>query len=379
MDRKMATPFPVSGYPGPAYFCDREQETKELIDAISASRNVTLFSIRRMGKTALIHHLFHTLADKKNLITIYVDIMPTANLNGFANQLATALAQAYPEESSFGKKVAQWIKGLRPIISFDPYNGLPQFSFEVGHPDKQQATIKALLQFLDHSGKKSVIAIDEFQQITKYPEKQTEAWLRSEIQTLKNTNFIFCGSQKHLLFEMFNSAKRPFYASTQMLQIGAIQQPVYADFIKLHFRKADISIASEEINFILEWCRMHTFYVQSLCNRLYQSGAKKISRDIIQNVIDKVFKEHEAVYFTYRELLTDAQWQLLRAIGKEGMVFAPTAMGFIQRYQLGTPATVKRSLDALLLKEMIFRENNSEGSYLQVYDLFFSRWLENKS
>ncbi len=378
MDRKLTTPFPVTGYPGPAYFCDREQETKELIDAISASRNVTLFSIRRMGKTALIHHLFHALSERKNLITIYVDIMPTANLNGFANQLATALAQAYPEESSFGKKIGQWIKGLRPIVSFDPYNGLPQFSFEMGLPDKQQTTIKALLQFLDHSGKKSIIAIDEFQQITKYPEKQTEAWLRSEIQTLKNTNFIFCGSQKHLLFEMFNSAKRPFYASTQMLQIGTIQQPVYADFIKLHFRKAGISIAPEEINFLLEWCRMHTFYVQSLCNRLFQSGIKKISRLIIQNTIDKIFKEHEAVYFTYRELLTDAQWQLLKAIGKEGKVFAPTSMGFIQRYQLGTPATVKRSLDALLLKEMIFRENDSERSYLQVYDLFFSRWLESK-
>ncbi len=377
MNHKL-TPFPVSGYLGPAYFCDREQETAELIGAINASRNVTLFSIRRMGKTALIHHLFQTLSEKKNRLAIYVDIMPTINLNGLANQLATALARAYPEESSFGKNVWRWIKSLKPVVSFDPYNGLPQFSFEPGHQDKQHSTIKALLQFLDSSGKKSVIAIDEFQQITKYPEKQTEAWLRSEIQTLKNISFIFCGSQKHLLFEMFNSAKRPFYASTQMLQIGAIKQPVYADFIKSHFIKAGIAIALEEINFILEWCRAHTFYVQSICNRLYQSRLKKISRDDIQNTIDKIFKEQEAVYFTYRELLTNAQWNLLKAIGKEGMVYAPTAMGFIQRYQLGTPATVKRSLEALLAKEMIFRESNSEGTHLQVYDMFLSRWLEYK-
>lgn len=378
MDAKIATPFPLSGYLGPTYFCDREEETQSLINALKGGRNVTLFSIRRMGKTALIRHFFNTISQDKNRLTLYLDIMPTSNLRGLTNQLATAIAQTYPAHTSFGKKIWNSIKSLRPTVSFDPYSGSPQLSFELGKTEEQQATIKTLLQFLDSSGKKTVIAIDEFQQITKYPESETEAWLRSEVQSLKNINFIFCGSQKHLLLEMFNSAKRPFYASTQMLPITAIQKETYAAFIIHHFKKGNKVMEAEDADYLLDWCRLHTFYVQSICNRLYQVAEKKITKEIIQGVIEKIFRENEAVYFTFRELLTGPQWALLRAIGKEGRVFAPTAMNFIQRYELGTPATVKRSLESLLDKEMIFRENNSEGSYLQVYDLFLSRWLEYK-
>lgn len=375
---KVITPFPVSGYLGPSYFCDRQEETQELLSAIGGGRNVTLFSLRRMGKTALIRHLFHKLSSEKAYQTLYIDIMPTSDLKGFTNQLATALVQTFPENTSLGKKMWQWIKGLRPQVSFDPFSGLPQLSLDMVRAEEQQATIRSLFNFLDESGKKSVIAIDEFQQITRYPETSTEAWLRSEIQLLKNVNFIFCGSQKHLLLEIFNSAKRPFYASTQMLPIGTIDKDAYAKFITHHFKKGGITIDGAEIDYILDWSRQHTFYVQSICNRLYQSGSKKIVKDTVQSVIEKIFKENEAVYFTFRELLTGPQWSLLKAIAKEGRVFAPTAMGFIQQYDLGSPATVKRSLESLLDKEMIFRESNNEGTYLQVYDLFLSRWLEYK-
>lgn len=376
MATKVTTPFPVSGYLGPAYFCNRQEETQELLSALGGGRNVTLFSMRRMGKTALIRHLFHKLSTEKAYQTLYVDIMPTSDLKGFINQLATALVQTFPENTSLGKKMWQWIKSLRPQVSFDPFSGLPQLSLDMVRAEEQQATIRSLFNFLDDSGKKSVIAIDEFQQITRYPEISTEAWLRSEIQSLKNVNFIFCGSQKHLLLEMFNSAKRPFYASTQMLPISTIGKDAYAKFITNHFKKSGTTIDAVEVDYILDWTRQHTFYVQSICNRLYQVGSRKITKETIQSVIEKIFKENEAVYFTFRELLTGPQWALLKAIAKEGRVFAPTAMAFIQQYDLGSPATVKRSLESLLDKEMIFRESDIEGSYLQVYDLFLSRWLE---
>lgn len=378
MAKDTSTPFPISGYRGPDLFCNREQEVNTLHDAIKNSRNVTLFSVRRMGKTSLIQHFFYHLDQEKDHLTLYVDIMPTSGLKGFTNQLATAIVQAFPEHTSFGKKVWKWIKGLRPQISFDPYSGVPQLSFEIGPVEEQQSTIKSLLQFLDQSGKKTVIAIDEFQQITRYPEKETEAWLRSEIQHLKNINFIFSGSQKHLLLEIFNSAKRPFYSSTQMLPVGAIEKEHYATFIARHFKARNKSIEEDAIDFILEWSRLHTFYVQTLCNRVYSSGEKTVSISSVQLVIKKILAENEAVYFTFRELLTGPQWALLRGIAKEGRVFMPTAGAFIQTHLLGTPATVKRSLESLLEKEMIFAESSTAGNYYQVYDLFLSRWLEYK-
>ena len=48
----------------------------------------------------------------------------------------------------------------------------------------------------------------------------------------------------------------------------------------------------------------------------------------------------------------------------------------VQKYALGSPASSKRAYDALLEKEMIYEENDRQGSYFSVYDLFLSRWLE---
>jgi hypothetical protein len=41
-----------------------------------------------------------------------------------------------------------------------------------------------------------------------------------------------------------------------------------------------------------------------------------------------------------------------------------------------SPASSKRAFDALIEKEMIYEENDENGLYFSVYDLFLSRWLE---
>ena len=59
--KELNNPFLVYGYDGPQYFCDRETETQDLLEALLNGRNVSLISPRRMGKTGLIHNLFYHL------------------------------------------------------------------------------------------------------------------------------------------------------------------------------------------------------------------------------------------------------------------------------------------------------------------------------
>jgi len=370
-------PFPVSGYLEPAYFCDRQRELDSLLEAAESGRNVTLIALRRMGKTALIHHLFHHLKQRKNWTVIYADLMPTASLRDLAEKLVTALAQAAPETSPTGKKFWSWMRKIRPLISFDPYSGAPQVTLELSRIQDQELTLHQLFRLLEESGKRTIIALDEFQQITQYPEKQTEAWLRSEIQNLKWVEFIFCGSQQQILSQMFSHSRRPFYASAQTLSLSYIDKGSYQDFIAFHMKKNARKMDAKTIDYLLEWCRLHTYYVQILCNRLFASGQSLITVDSINSQVDMLFREQEAVYLTYRELLTSPQWSLLTGIAKENRVYQPTAMDFIRKHQLGTAATVRRSLKALLNKEMIFMQFEKDGrKYYQVYDVFLSRWLE---
>ena len=169
------------------------------------------------------------------------------------------------------------------------------------------------------------------------------AMLRAQIQQLQNTTFILSGSQQQLLSEMFLSAKRPFYASTQLFSLSPIDHESYREFIANQMDSHGRKIAADDIDYILSWCRRHT------------------------------------LFYTFRDLLTMPQWQLLSSIAKEETVYNPMSAAFISAYKLGSAGTVKRSLESLLTREMIYREHDENGKgYYQVYDLFLSRWLANK-
>lgn len=372
----MDNPFPVSGYHGAALFCNRQREIKKLKANIDNGVHTTLVSVRRMGKTGLLQHLFHVLDRQKDVHCLYVDIYPTQKQKDFINQLATVILNAFPVKKPVGKKVLEFITSLRPVISYDQFTGNPEVNLSVAQPKQQEQSLASLFRFLDKLDATIVIALDEFQQISQYPEENTEALLRTLIQPLKNVRFIFSGSSKHLLTQMFTHNKRPFFGSTQMLELFPISKNDYSQFIKKHLEGNRRRITDEALEFICEWTRLHTYYTQVVCNRLFADGFNRIELAAVQQACLRILEEQEVVFFQYRNLLTATQWQLLRAIAKEDKVYQPTSKDFIGRHKLGTPSNVQRSLDALMTKEMIYREEQKEGRHYLVYDCFLSRWLE---
>lgn len=198
---ELKNPFLVYGYVSPRYFCDREEETGKMLSALENGRNLTLIAPRRMGKTGLIKNVFHRMRQRKGeAVCLYMDIFATHDLASFVGLLA--------------KTVLGQLDTLR--ISADELTGVPTVSLDIV-PDKSEQILKEIFDYMAASGRTCYLAIDEFQQITSYPEKGTEALLRSYIQFLPNVRFIFAGSIRHLMEEMFASAKRPFYQSTQLM------------------------------------------------------------------------------------------------------------------------------------------------------------------
>ena len=137
-----------------------------------------------------------------------------------------------------------------------------------------------------------------------------------------------------------------------------------------------MSIETEAIDFILDWTRVHTYYTQTLCNKVYTQNNPKIDLEDVYHACDSLLREQENVFYYYRNLLTQGQWKLLKSIAKEDEVHQPTGFDFISTYNLGNPASVKRSLESLINKEMVIRKEDENGNYYQVYDCFLSRWLE---
>ncbi len=368
------TPFPTTGYYGDKYFCDREEETKRILMNLKGGQSTILTAPRRIGKTALIQHVLGKLPSGTR--GIYLDILPTENISGFLNELASAIIRNVPAKKKAGQKLWDFIKSLRTTISFDTLTGSPQVSFTLKESEIPYQ-IETIFTFLENQQVKYVIAIDEFQQILKYPEKNTDAWLRTLIQRLKNVLFIFAGSQQHLLNEMFTIPSRPFFNSASLLKIGKIDSEKYRTFIKNHFIENEKDIEDETIRNFVDWANGHTYYVQLICNRVYLTGTNKIDEVTWKEEAARLLEEQEPVYFNYRNMLTQPQWKVLKAAALEGELYEPTGIDFVMKYSLGNPSTVLRSLESLIQMELIYYDFDIAGKkFYSINDLLFCRWIE---
>ncbi|MDR2684093.1 MAG: ATP-binding protein [Prevotellaceae bacterium] len=369
-------PFLIKGYKSAELFCDRENEMQKLYQHAQNGIDTTLISPRRMGKTGLIFRFFDFLKTDKNFKSVYVDIYSARSLADFITLLSEAILRQFPETTTIGQRFFNIIKGLRPLISYDSISGEPQLQITYQTEGEKQQTLQGLLNFLDNQDTEIVLAIDEFQQIASFPEKNIEALLRTYIQQLKNTRFIFCGSRKDMMSEMFSSAKRPFFASTQCLSLDKINREVYADFIVKIYKSNNMQIEQDALDFILDWTKGYTFYTQSVCNTAFSLAEETIDIKTVKSACAELLKNSEAAFFQYRKLLTPAQWEVLIAIAKEGEIAQITSKNFVGKYNIGTPADVRRIVKSLLDKELLLENLTKSGSSYQIYDVFLSRWLE---
>lgn len=376
-DTDNMNPFVLNNYLSPEFFCDREHEMELLLKNIESRSNTAIFSQRRMGKTALVKHVFHFLGKKKGIIPIYLDIYPTSSLKEFSDALSTAIYNVFPLQASVGRKFWEHIKLLRPVVRVNTLSGAPELSLDISNPEQIDRTVPQLFSFLAKQNNQVVIAIDEFQQILSYPEKRVEALLRTTIQGLNNVSFLFLGSDRELMSEMFNSAKRPFYASAKYLILDKISAESYQIFIKDVFAKYGISVKDDALKMILESTQRHTFYTQLLCHEIFSTNNTHIEEQTVLETLYKILKQYEPIFFQYRSLLTKSQWNVLKAVGAEEKVVKPYAQDFIRKYNLNSSSNVKRSLDALTEKSIVYHNRSVEDPFYEVEDKFLMRWLQN--
>lgn len=368
---KPNNPFLISGYFSPQFFCDRTQETETMLKALHNGRNITLTAPRRMGKTGLIKNVFYKLQEQQpDIVTIYLDIYPTQNLSEFIRLFAnTVLGSLDTTPQKAIGRVSQFIKSCRPVFTFDELTGIPKFTIDVA-PLSEEKTLKEIFEYLQSSDKRCYIAIDEFQQISGYPEKGIEALLRSYIQFIPNINFIFAGSKQHVMQEIFLSAKRPFYQSTQLLSVDSIDKTEYYQFASDFFVQQGRTLDKQTFDYLYDEFSGHTWYIQVLLNRLYGYN-QQIDNQLVNYAIDEVVAEST---YAYENLLTAyplSNARLLKAIAKSKCVKEINSGEFIAGYKLKAASSVNSALKNLINKELVYK---TKDGYI-VYDHFMAIWL----
>ncbi|MFI3239680.1 MAG: ATP-binding protein [Bacteroidales bacterium] len=372
---KPNNPFLISGYHSPEYFCDRIVESRTIADALYNGRNITLIAPRRMGKTGLIKNVFYNLKEQNpDIVTIYMDIYSTQNLNNFVLLMASSvLGKLDSTAQTVMSRVTKFIRSCRPVFTIDEITGTPSVKLDTAM-DCGESTLKEIFEYLASADKRCYIAIDEFQQINEYPENGIEALLRSYIQFTPNVNFIFSGSKQHVMQDMFLSAKRPFYQSTQTLPIDVINSELYYKFTEKFFKDKNLEFNRDAFDYIYNRFSGYTWYILSLLNRMYSYNSD-IKIETADMAINEIVKESIYAYETLISAYTANNIALLKAISKEGIIAEITSSNFITKHKLKAASSVRTSLTKLINKELVYE--TSEG-YI-IYDRFMNIWLSQQS
>lgn len=365
-------PFITDGYAGKTYFCDRVKESAEIVSGLTNGRNITLMAPRRLGKTGLIKHVMQQIADAdKTAVCLYLDLLPTKSIEDFTILLAdTVIGKLDSTAKKAMTRVAKFITSWKPIFTFDSITGMPQV-VPSSIPTHNSGTLKEIFDYLASADKRCYIAFDEFQQISYYPEGNAEALLRSFIQFTPNVSYIFSGSKKGLLSEMFSSPKRPFYKSTQLMEIACLEEDTYYNFAKGFMTEAGISFPKEAFSYLYQKFEGTTSNIQFILNRLYEWG-EDVDGTLVDKAIDAVVQGYSPYFSDVINRLPRISTNLLKAIAAEGKVPQPTSSAFIARNRLSAASSISSALKRLCEDEYLYK---TPSGYM-IYDRFFEHWLK---
>lgn len=374
---KNINPFVVTGKIPPQYFCDRVEESKQLEKSLCNQMNVVLTSSRRMGKTSLVDFVFDKPEIRDNYITISIDILHTTTFREFILAFGTAVFDCVAARSEkWRKQFVTFLKSLSASFGYDAASNLPTFDIKIGDVQQPEYTLQEIFKYLESIDKRCLIVIDEFQQITYYPEKNVEALMRTHIQKLSNSNFVFSGSQRRLMEEMFFSSKRPFYQSAKSIRLEPIDKDIYMDFAVKNFKESGKEIEKEAFAHIYDTFQGVTLYIQRILKDAFAETSKGETCDVetAKRLIEEYIDENDSRLREQLSFITETQKELLYAVHEARQASGITSMEFTKKYRLRSPSSSQSAALKLLEYDMITRKEK----FYSISDPLLSLWLDRR-
>jgi hypothetical protein len=373
----MRNPFEYGGVVSGEAFCNREQETTDLVRAMESAHKLFVFSERRYGKTSLVRAALARLP-RKGYLCAYVDLWPTDSEATFATAVAKAITESM---STTVNKVLETAKkffgSLSPSVTVDE-EGKPILTFGLARQARIGPALEEVLEtparIAARGGPRVVVVFDEFQQILEYGNDQVERQLRSVMQHHRQVGYLFLGSRKHLIQKMVLDRNRPLYRAGGHYPLGLIAETHWQPFIRQRFAVADKVIGQGHIHEVCELTQGHPFYTQHLCHVLWELCEPKaqVNAEMLRAAVKLLLDRESYAYTALWESLTLSQKRLLKGLAAEATRAKVFAGEFVSRHGLGSPSNAQRAVQALLAKDIIDRDN---GSFL-ITDRFFRLWIQ---
>ncbi len=351
---KPNNPFIISGYRGAEYFCGNEAVCGSMLKALRGGRNMVVISPRKAGRTGLIRHIYSQFkGGNQNIITVYMNIGPSKNLWDFTRIFAGAI---YDALDTTGKESLE--ASLRYVRSgrTDTYS--------------EEEIITEIFAYFQTSRKRFYIAIDEFQKISEYPEKDVDEMLHSLTRLTSNFNFIYAGSERQALEALFLPVNKPLFQTAQIFHIENIDRDAYYAFAAGFFAGQDRELSEEVFNTIYDRYDGRVWYIQRILNKLWGYSGD-IDNEAIDQAVDEIIAENSYAYESILTAYSSGNVLLLKAIGREGCVREVLKGEFVSKYGLKAASSVNSAVKKLMANGLVMKE--AKGYMIQ--DRFMGEWL----
>lgn len=361
-------------------FADREKEIEQLVKDLKSGQNVLLYSPRRYGKTSLILEVLDII-QKANVTTSFIDVYGCMSISDLIDKIIQETV--IPAEGTL-QKVADFLKGwlanLRFEITLNPDGSISvslKKEVQVLGAEKVLSQILDAPQKLAETKKKPVVVVfDEFQEISSMNGLSIEKTMRSKFQNHTDVTYLFSGSRKHLIDEIFGQERRPFYKFAKPFPIEKIPLADFAKFISRKFTQTGISINPSTIKLILNFTEGHPYFTQQLCHEIWNiaSETKKVKKKDLTEAVKTILYQHGDYFTRIWDSLALTQRKLMSALAQENKVASVYSTSFIEKYHLVSASHVKKAIDYLEREGLV---EHSDGTHY-IGDIFLNEWIKSK-
>lgn len=356
-------------------FTDRIEETKRIKLDFENGVNVILISPRRMGKTSLIKKVISEIHNPM-LKIVYMDIYDCRSEYDFYNRFAETIMKSTGNHlEQVMENIKRFLVRISPKISFSPEPN-SEFSVSLGITPKDYSPEEILNlpeRIAKEQGVRLVVCIDEFQQIGEFTDSLTiQKRLRGVWQHHQNVSYCFFGSKKHLMENIFQNRRMPFYQFGEMLHLKCIPTIYWVPFICSRFEKYGKKIAKEYASRICQVVKNYSSYVQQLAWNVMAETEKEVNEESFEEGLKALLEQNSSLFIQQTDGLTTYQLNFIRLLCKD-IHSGFTTQAVSEIYPLGSKSNIDRIKKSLVDKEIITIEK--DGIFLadSVFELWFKR------
>jgi len=363
-------PFKFGQVVGAKDFCSRPELMNSLSGCLKAGQNVLLQGERRMGKTSLIAE---TVRKERSFRLLHIDLMEVKSVEGVVRRFANSILNL-EQSSGMLEKALSALAGLRPVLSTDPLTGAPSITLDTSvalRPDSIEGLLKVVEQM--YRRKKLVVFIDEFQDLLKIKDhSELLAILRSRIQFQGDIPYVYAGSIRNQMHQIFYDVNSPFYKAALPLEVGPLDDPHFSTFLVKKFKGGEREVSPDLMEQIFKLTGRAAGDVQALCSALWDCSSRGnlLTLEVLSVALEHIFAQESKGYEMTLVQLTASQIKCLSALARKGGG-SPYSAEFMKAAGVGTASSVTRSLNRLEANRVIYRRADS----YTFSNPFFRHWM----